>query len=138
MTCVLDASAASSVIFRRGEYNSIIDLLSEAELIIAPDLYFSEMLSVIWKTLRWTDDDSVGAGELCRRAFSLLHDSVPVIHYWQRVIDLSTRENHSPYDMAYAVLAERSNGTLLTLDRKLARISGILGIPVRIWGSPSA
>ena len=130
MTCILDASAAAAVIFHRGDYNSIIDILKEANITIVPDLYFTEILSVVWKTLRWTDDTSVKADELCRRAYSLVHESVPVLYYWQLIIEFSEEVNHSPYDMAYAVLAQKSGGTLITLDRALAGIADDADIKV--------
>ena len=130
MTCILDTSAAAAIVFRRGDYESIIDILAEANNTIVPDLYFAEILSVVWKTLRWTDDTSVKADELCRRAYSLVHESVPVLYYWQQIIEFSGEVNHNPYDMAYAVLAKKSGGTLITLDRKLAGIADEANIGV--------
>ncbi len=130
MTCILDASAAASVIFRRGAYEQIINTLSKADSVIVPDLYFSEILSVVWKTLQWTDDKRVGADELCRRGYSLIDKSVPVLNYWQLIIDVSNEVKHSPYDISYAVLAEKTGGKLISLDRKLIKIARSLGVSV--------
>ena len=130
MICVLDASTAASVIFRRGAYEQIINTLSRADSVIVPDLYFSEILSVVWKTLQWTDDKSVGADELCRRGYSLIDNSVPVLNYWKLIIDVSNEVKHSPYDISYAVLAEKTGGKLISLDRKLIEIAISLGVSV--------
>jgi len=130
LICVLDASTAASVIFRRGAYEQIINTLSRADSVIVPDLYFSEILSVVWKTLQWTDDKSVGADELCRRGYSLIDNSVPVLNYWKLIIDVSNEVKHSPYDISYAVLAEKTGGKLISLDRKLIEIAISLGVSV--------
>ena len=130
MTSILDASAAASIIFRRGAYEQIINTHSIADSVIAPDLYFLEILSVVWKNLQWTDDKSVGADELCRRGYSLIDNSVPVLNYWQLIIDVSNEVKLSPYDISYAVLAEKTGGKLISLDCKLIKIAESLGVSV--------
>ena len=50
--------------------------------------------------------------------------SYPVTQLLPRIVQLAP--NASPYDAAYLALAEQLRATLVTMDRKLARVPGVL------------
>ena len=123
MMVVLDTSAAVDLILHPAERDVESRVLAEAQWVLAPTLYISEVTNVFWKycNFQQMSMDQAEAGmalaldlpdtfsedrELCVEAFSM-----------------ACRTQHSVYDMLYLVLARRNNALLLTRDRMLKQLA---------------
>ena len=132
---VLDASAAVELLLGRPGAEAVREWLARpGESLHAPHLLDLEIASVLRR--------EAGAGRLNeRRAREEFQDfaDLPIVRYphdllLPRVWGL--RPHVTAYDAAYVALAEALDGTLLTLDRRLARTNGhrarveVVGDPV--------
>jgi predicted nucleic acid-binding protein len=70
MICVLDTSAAIEIFLNRPQGQEMQEILADTSLVVAPDLYCSEISNVFWKLLK--------AGQLsretCERKIAILLD----------------------------------------------------------------
>ena len=57
MIIVLDASAALEIVLNNSEANKFADILTNAKLVIAPDIYSSEVVNAFWKYANYSDMD---------------------------------------------------------------------------------
>lgn len=126
MTVVVDASALAELVVR-SERASHIEELLHGQLLIAPDLINSEVLSVLRGWLARSLVDHVCAERAVRNLVT-----APIRRFaTSSLIDemWSTRHNLTPYAAAYVVLARRTGAALLTLDKRLMHAPA-LGVPV--------
>ncbi len=132
MIVVLDVSAAIEIVLkkaRRGLFNAAYQ---EAEWVIAPDLFVSEIANVFWKYHRAKLISHESCIQYVEDAIDLIDDTLPVKDLWRESISEATKNNHSAYDMTYAILSRRNNATLLTNDKSLSKICKKLRIDVVI------
>jgi predicted nucleic acid-binding protein len=123
---VIDASALAEVV-ARSERAGQVEELFDGQLLIAPDLINSEVLSVLRGWLARSLIDLPSAARAVRNL-----TTAPIRRFTtSSLIDemWSTRHNLTPYDAAYVVLARQSDAALLTLDERLMRAPA-LGIPL--------
>jgi predicted nucleic acid-binding protein len=123
---VIDASALAEVV-ARSERAGQVEELFDGQLLIAPDLINSEVLSVLRGWLARSLIDLPSAARAVRNLTTApirrFITSSLINEMW------STRHNLTPYDAAYVVLARRSDAALLTLDERLMHAPA-LGIPL--------
>lgn len=123
---VIDASALAEVVARSERAGQVEELFG-GQLLIAPDLINSEVLSVLRGWLARSLIDPPSAARAVRNL-----TTAPIRRFTtSSLIDemWSTRHNLTPYDAAYVVLARRSDAALLTLDKRLMHAPA-LGIPL--------
>ena len=90
--------------------------------LLAPDLLFSEVANALWKKIR--------RGELSieeAEAVAHLLAAVPLVmrtarELLPRAVRLAAELDHPAYDCIFLALAEAADGTLVTDDRRLARV----------------
>ena len=104
MIIVVDVSAAIEIIFQREKVNRFKSIYNQGSWIIAPDLFIAEIDMI---------DDFIKTREL-----------------WKESLAEGIKNNHSIYDMYYAVLARRNDATLITNDGALARVCEKLSIEI--------
>ena len=119
---VLDCSAAVSIIMGKPAGNILQNRINEGEAIIAPDLYLYELCSTLRKYYFAGAIDESMTIELYDSGTQLVEKLYGAEGLAHDVLTESLRLNHSPYDIAYLVLAKRSGAALMTLDRKLAQL----------------
>jgi len=123
---VVDASALAEVV-ARSERAGQVEELFRGQLLIAPDLINSEVLSVLRAWLMRSLVDPPTAARAVRNL-----STAPIRRFTtSALIDeiWTTRHNLTPYDAAYVVLARRAGAALLTLDKRLMNAPA-LGIPL--------
>jgi predicted nucleic acid-binding protein len=123
---VIDASALAEVV-ARSERAGQVEELFDGQLLIAPDLINSEVLSVLRGWLARSLIDPPSAARAVRNL-----TTAPIRRFTtSSLIDEMwfTPHNLTPYDAAYVVLARRSDAALLTLDERLIHAPA-LGIPL--------
>ena len=114
---VLDASAALHAVLPGPAAEPVLDALSGAALVLAPDLYAIEVANSLWKYVRAGDlavDEAVAKLD---RALALVDSLVPVEELAKESLVAAAESGHPVYDLAYAVLARREGATVVTADR---------------------
>jgi predicted nucleic acid-binding protein len=123
MIVVLDASGAIEIALNKKQGKAFKDILKNADLVLSPDIYPSEITNVFWKygaaseipveecgkgTVFCLDliDDYINTKPMCREAFS-----EAIIH------------NHPAYDIFYLLVARRNDAILLTKDKKVMALA---------------
>jgi predicted nucleic acid-binding protein len=128
MIVVLDVSAAIEIILRKEKLELFNSTYSKASWVIAPHLYISEITNVLWKCHKakmLSHDDCI---QYVQDGIDLIDDFVDAIDYWKESLAEGIKNNHSIYDMYYAVLARRNDATLITNDGALAKVCKTLKI----------
>lgn len=117
---VLDASAAVHLVLK-GEHASILaEKLEDVAVVMAPDLYCSEVANSLLKYVRTgklTVDQAITHFEQC---MALVGSLIPEPLLAPEALVGASRYQGSVYDMMYAVLARRSGATVITMDRTFA------------------
>ena len=125
---VLDASAALHVVMRLPTAEPIIDKLEQANLILVPQLYFSETANALWKYVRQHQLSAEQAIERYQDACALPDKAINDQTLALEALSLASANNHPVYDMIYAVLARRNACGVLSKDSKLAKFLVSIGI----------
>ena len=102
--------------------------------IAVPDLFWSEVANVVWKSIR-TQSISRADGESALRA--LTQDdylTVRCLGFMQSALDIAVKYGRSVYDGMYVALAMQTKTELITADEKL--VNALAGnLPVRWLGA---
>jgi predicted nucleic acid-binding protein len=132
MNVVIDASAAVGLVLALPGTEIFTPLLEESALVSAPDLYVAEISNAIWK-YRKTNLLSMEQCELLlEQAISLPDRIESSSALYQESFALACRYLHPVYDALYLILARRTNASILTMDRRLSALAGLLEIKVII------
>ena len=119
MIVVLDASAAIEIVMGRKSGDRLAKYVLEADWVIAPTLFISEVTNTVWKYHKLADFPYQSCEKALERALALPDDFINELDLYREAFKLSCTLNHPVYDMFYLVLARRNSGRLLTLDRQL-------------------
>ena len=119
MIAVLDASAAIEIVMGRKSGKKLSTYVLEADWVIAPTLFISEVTNTVWKYQKLADFTHRSCEKALDQALALPDDFINELDLYREAFKLSCTLNHPVYDMFYLVLARRNNGRLLTLDKQL-------------------
>lgn len=123
MIVVLDTSAAVEVLLHRPESARLGRLIGEAERVLAPALFTSELCNVFWK---YHEYHSLSR-EACERAIVqglALPDTYSDDRDLHReAFAMACLCRRPVYDMLYLVLARRHAAALLTQDKALKALA---------------
>jgi len=119
MIVVVDASAAIEIVLQRNSAEKLSKLVIEADWVIAPTLFISEVANTVWKYQKLADIPYRFCEKALEQAIALPDDFINEHDLYREAFKLSCSLNQSVYDMLYLVTARRNNGILLTLDKKL-------------------
>jgi predicted nucleic acid-binding protein len=127
MKVVLEASAALAAVLGGRSAPAVLDVLDAAAVVLAPELYASEVTSGLWNVIakQLTVDQ---ASEKLDAVLRLVDQYHPIAGLTQEVLREASARRHSVYDLCYAVLARREGAALLTLDVRLRKLLPSLGI----------
>jgi predicted nucleic acid-binding protein len=117
---VLDASAAVHLVMKGEHAAKLSRRLKDVAVVIAPELYCSEVANSLLKYIRasqLTVDDAVTRFERC---MALVGTMIPEATLASEALVAASKSPGSVYDMMYAVLARRSGATVITMDRPFA------------------
>jgi len=130
MIVVLDVSAAIEIILQKDKKDLFNTIYKKGTWIIAPDLFISEITNVLWKYYKakiLSHDDCV---QYVQDGIDMIDDFINTRELWKESLAEGIKNNHSIYDMYYAVLARRNDAVLVTNDGKLAEVCKKLKIEV--------
>jgi predicted nucleic acid-binding protein len=122
MTGSIDVCGAMEILLRKEKAEKFSKIVQEATLIIAPDLYISELTNTLWKYNRaniLTKDECV---QYIKDGINYVDKFIDSKELWQEAFSEGINNNHSIYDMFYMVVARRNDGVLITNDSVLATI----------------
>ncbi|QTQ13486.1 type II toxin-antitoxin system VapC family toxin [Treponema parvum] len=130
MIIVLDVSAAIEILFQREKADRFKSVYNQGSWIIAPDLFIAEITNALWKYYKAgliTHKDCI---QYVQDGIDMIDDFLDAKELWKESLAEGIKNNHSIYDMYYAVLARRNDATLITNDGALARICEKLSIEI--------
>ena len=128
---VLDASAAVRLLLGRpSPSREASRLIAEAGRVQVPRLFYSEVANALWKYVQGGYLDEVTALERLREARELVESPLADESLVDEALATAVRFGHPVYDAVYAVLARRTNSTVVTVDRRLERLLHALRIGV--------
>lgn len=127
---VLDVSAAYTVITGSSQAESLIAALEAATLVVAPDLFYSEAANTAWKFQHIGSASPEEALQLYRSATQLVEVFWESQGLAEAALALACKWAHPAYDCFYIVLAQQHKATLLTKDKRLARLAQQVGVSV--------
>ena len=130
---VLDCSAAVEI--ARGTLigKSLSNLLSDADLVMAPDLLYAELASACRKYSLAGFCSAHEAADVARACADLVDFFAPAREFYIEAIAESVRLSHSSYDFFYLLLAKRNSALLLTRDAALGRLCDQEGVRSEGW-----
>jgi predicted nucleic acid-binding protein len=130
MKVVLDASAALAAVLGQESGTVVLDLLADASVVIAPELFSAEVTSGLWKYVSAKQLTIDMAMERLDAALKLVDRYEPMAGLTQEVLREASERRHSVYDLCYVVLARREGAAILTIDARLRKLIATMGVPV--------
>ncbi len=127
MIATLDASAAIELVLNRQHAETIEALLLDAEYVLAPDVYVSEVTNALWKYSRSRAPSTLSTA-IVEDAVGIPDDLVESRTLFREAFAMAVEQSHPVYDCLYLVVARRNVATLVTLDGKLASLADRLGV----------
>ncbi len=122
MIVVLDASAAIDVLLKKGDVVSLLKNIETADIVIAPEIYISEISNTAWKYNKLANFTREESTSLAEDGILLIDKFIPILELWKEALRESINYDHPVYDFLYIVCARRNDGILLTKDVKLQKI----------------
>jgi len=130
MKVVLDASAGLAAVLGHDAAPAILDVLAGATVVIAPELFAAEVTSGLWKYVTAGQFSIEHAIERLAASLELVDQLQPPAELAKEVLREASARRHSVYDLFYVVLARREGATIVTIDARLKKLVGAMGIPV--------
>ncbi len=130
MTVVLDASAAFEIAMYHPKRDKYLELIAQADEVMAPEFFMAECTNVAWKYQKagWLDEKN--AKLTLAFVLKTVTKYALTTDYAVEALHEAIRLNHPTYDMYYFVLARHNAATLLTIDQKLATLCRENGVEV--------
>jgi len=130
MIYILDASAGIEIALDKENADKFNSKLDNATKVVTTELYKAETANVIWKYFRanlLTKDDALRTLKYCD---DLIDEYVEISSNYEEALVESMRLNHPTYDLLYLTLARRRGGILLSMDKKLKKLSIENGVEI--------
>ncbi|WP_371808785.1 type II toxin-antitoxin system VapC family toxin [Adlercreutzia sp. ZJ473] len=125
---VLDASAAVEIANSTPKGEALRALLEEGEQLISCDLLRVEVRNSFWKYVTAQMMSEECAQKRAAIAIGYVDTYVPIEELGDEALLEAIRRKHPVYDMLYFCLARRKGATLMTLDKKLAKLCQDAGV----------
>lgn len=118
--CVIDANVVVQLFFEEQHSEAAEHCLRQGGNLLAPDLVWVEVASVIWKRQRRGDISQEDALGIARQTLSLPLRIYSSFDLMADALALAIRFERSVYDSLYLALAVRSKSCMITADKRLA------------------
>ena len=123
MIIVLDTSAAIEIVLQREHSDVIGRNVADADCVIAPTLYISEISNVFWKYYLFKDMPLEICEQAIESAMALPDKFINEKELYKEAFALGCLTHKPIYDMFFLVLARRNNGYLITMDNSLKEVA---------------
>jgi predicted nucleic acid-binding protein len=128
MKVVLDASAGLAAVVGQDRGPAVLDVLADAAVVIAPELFAAEVTSGLWKYVSAKQLTLDAASERLDAALKLIDRYHPMESLAQEVLREASVRRHSVYDLYYAVLARREGAAVLTIDGRFRKLIAAMNV----------
>lgn len=128
MIIILDVSAAIEILLKKEKKDKFTEVFEKADWVISPDLYVSEITNVLWKYYRAKVLIHEECIQYVEDGLNMVDDFIDTKELWKESLGEGIKNNHSIYDMFYAILTRRNDAVLITNDKSLVEICRILNI----------
>jgi len=118
---VVDASVAAKWFLPEPDAERAQVLLDERFALLAPDLLWTEVASVVWKHTRKGVITRIEAETMVRQFLVFPVETHPCESLLSDAMRLALDHDRTVYDSLYLALAIRESATFVTEDAKLAR-----------------
>jgi predicted nucleic acid-binding protein len=118
----IDVCGAMEILLQKEKADKFSKILQEAELIITPDIYISELTNTLWKYHRANILTKDGCVQYIQDGINFVDQFINSRELWQEAFSEGINNDHSIYDMLYMVVTRRTGGILITNDSVLATI----------------
>lgn len=132
MRLVVDASVAIKWVLEEEGVDEAHRVRARHYELMAPDLLWSELSSVLWKRYRRGQYTGKELAEMLADLSDVPMTDVPIRGLIADALDLAVRLDYSPYDCLYLALAERESCRVVTADGRLAAAAARGGLGDRI------
>ena len=119
MIVVLDASSAVELVLKRERSGEVRTSIVEADWVIVPSMYVSEITNVFWKYHQFENLPAAVCEESIVRALKLPDEFVSEQDLFREAFSMACAAHMPAYDMFYLVLARRNDALLVTEDTGL-------------------
>jgi predicted nucleic acid-binding protein len=130
MIVVLDTSAAIEIILNKKDSKKFKNIIIEADAVIAPELYISEITNVAWKYNKISNFGHEECFSIAEDGISLIDQFIDTKILWKEALREAMNNYQTVYDCLYLICARRNDGILLTKDQKLKKLCRKLKIEV--------
>lgn len=130
MIIVLDASAAIEIALNNLKSEKYRSLLKESDLVIAPDIFPSEITNVFWKYAYFSKMPAEQCEKGIEYCIDLIDDYIETRTLCREVFAETIKNKHASYDLFYLIVARRHNAAMLSRDKKLNGIAKDLRIRI--------
>ena len=120
---VLDASAVVRLICHDPAAASWAGQLSQASLVLAPELMLTEVANALWKLRRSGSLEDVDPQVLLADARDLVDQFEPDRELQVEALALACHLDYPVYDCLYLALARREAAVLVTADKRLQQLA---------------
>ncbi|GHV83574.1 hypothetical protein AGMMS50212_09140 [Spirochaetia bacterium] len=128
MIAVIDVSGIAQVLFQTSKRDKFETILRDAEYVLAPDLYVTELSNTLWKYSTKGIYTSEECTQFIEDGLNYVDEYIISKDIWKEAFVEGVKNKHSVYDMFYAVIARRNDGILITNDLQLIKICKKLNI----------
>jgi predicted nucleic acid-binding protein len=126
---VVDANVAVKWIIKQPLRDRALAVLRRSEVLVAPTLFASEIMSAVWQYVR---AGQIGS-EQARQGLSASLDQITLLENDTELADsalaVALELGYAPYDCFYLVAAIRRDAPLVTADRRF--VNGLASTPYR-------
>ena len=122
MIIVLDASAALEVALNKTDSNHFRELLMQAELVLAPDTFPSEITNTFWKYGLYADLPTEKCEKGIDYCLDLVDDYIETKNLCREVFAESIKTEHPAYDLFYLILARSTTPASSPKTKKWQRL----------------
>ena len=119
MIIVLDTSAAVELVLQKKRASNLAEHLADADMVMAPDLYCSEITNVFWKYYQFENMTMEQCEASLEKAMLLPDEFVSGKELYMEAYTMACLTKGTAYDMFFLVLARLHNAGLMTIDKKL-------------------
>jgi len=125
---VIDVSGITQILFQREKKDKFYRVLQEASLVLAPDIYVSELSNTLWKYHKAQKYTVEECNQFIEDGLNYVDEFIDSKEIWKEAFSEGAKNGHPVYDMLYAVITRRNSGILISDDRDLSAICGKLNI----------
>ncbi|SIQ03908.1 type II toxin-antitoxin system VapC family toxin [Halanaerobium kushneri] len=132
MRITLDVSAAVEIVVGGKRQQEIVNILNDADWVIAPSLFIYEASNTLWKYHGYQDYSKEDIMKKIEYLYKMVDQFIDAKDIFEEALPLSCKISNPAYDAMYLVTSRRKNATLVTLDKKLIRAAKSIDVPVAV------